>query len=115
MFPSGRWRGFWEQTYWGRQPMHDLVLRFADGRIAGEGNDIIGRFTFAGEYDQTGSVMLVKQYLGRHQVLYRGSYDGEGTIFGECHRAGGWRSGSRCRPGQSGPHARNLARRPAAA
>jgi hypothetical protein len=63
--------------------MHDLVLRFADGRIEGEGIDIIGRFTFAGEYDRTGSVTLVKKYLGRHQVLYQGSYDGEGTIFGE--------------------------------
>ena len=26
---------------------------------------------------------MVKQYLGRHQVFYQGTYDGEGTIFGE--------------------------------
>ena len=27
---------------------------------------------------------MVKQYLGRHQVLYEGQYDGEGTISGVC-------------------------------
>ena len=25
---------------------------------------------------------MVKQYIGKHRVLYRGGYDGEGTIFG---------------------------------
>jgi hypothetical protein len=79
---SGTWRGYWEQTFWGRQPMHDLVLHFADGRVEGRGVDIIGRFTFAGTYDERGNVTLTKQYLGKHAVLYRGTYDGEGTIFG---------------------------------
>jgi hypothetical protein len=83
MFPSGNWRGFWEQAGWGRQPMHDLVLRFADGAITGEGRDCIGAFTFAGSYDDRGQVRMVKQYAGRHQVLYEGSYDGEGTLFGQ--------------------------------
>jgi hypothetical protein len=82
MYPSGSWRGYWEQAGWGRQPMRELVLRFADGAVEGEGVDCIGRFTFAGEYGRDGSVTLVKQYVGRHRVLYRGSYDGEGTIFG---------------------------------
>ena len=25
MYPSGPWRGYWEQREWGRQPMRDLV------------------------------------------------------------------------------------------
>ena len=33
--------------------MGPLVLRFRDGRIEGEGRDIIGPFTFEGEYDGT--------------------------------------------------------------
>jgi hypothetical protein len=82
MFPSGSWRGYWEQLGWGRQPMHNLVLRFRGGAVQGEGTDCVGRFTFRGEYDDQGTVTLVKQYVGRHQVLYQGTHDGEGTIFG---------------------------------
>ena len=83
MYPSGVWRGYWEQQYWGRQPMGPLVLRFRDGQIEGEGRDVIGPFTFEGEYDDQGGIHMVKQYLGQHQVLYEGTYDGEGTIFGQ--------------------------------
>lgn len=82
MYPSGVWRGYWEQEGWGRQPMGPLALRFADGRIEGEGRDVIGPFVFTGEYDGHGSIRMVKQYLGRHRVQYSGSYDGEGTLFG---------------------------------
>ena len=82
MYPSGTWRGYWEDGIWGRQPMGPLVLRFADGRIEGEGRDVIGPFVFEGEYDEQGAIRMVKQYLGRHRVLYTGTYDGEGTICG---------------------------------
>src|SRR5262249_35068467 len=82
MYPSGPWRAYWEQLGWGRQVMHDLVLRFAGGAVEGEGRDCIGRFVFRGKYDRRGVIRMVKQYLGRHQVLYEGTYDGEGTIFG---------------------------------
>ena len=82
MYPSGAWRGYWEQLFFGRQPMHDLTLYFAAGRIDGAGRDMIGRFTFSGSYDNEGHVTLTKQYVGRHSVLYHGTYDGEGTIFG---------------------------------
>ena len=51
MYPSGRWRGHWEQTCWGRQAMHQLELHFAGGRVDGRGADLIGPFTFAGEYN----------------------------------------------------------------
>jgi hypothetical protein len=76
----------------GRQPMGPLLLRFHEGRIEGEGRDIVGPFTFTGEYDENGVVRMVKQYHGRrhHQVVYVGTYDGEGTIFGEWRIPVGW-------------------------
>ncbi len=81
MFLSGRWRGYWEQPGLGRQPMHDLVLQFAEGTIAGHGRDVVGQFTFAGSYNDRGEIMLIKQYPF-HQVLYKGEPDGEGAIVG---------------------------------
>jgi hypothetical protein len=72
--------------------MH-LVLRLGDGQIGGEGDDCIGPFSFSGHYDERGNVVMVKQYVGRHQVLYEGTYDGEGTIFGHWSISSPW-SGS---------------------
>jgi hypothetical protein len=84
MFLSGSWRGFWEQEHYGRQPMEAFVLNFRNGEVTGHGRDIVGRFTFSGEYDErTGRVKLVKQYRGKHQVLYEGGPDGEGCILGK--------------------------------
>jgi hypothetical protein len=90
MYPSGAWRGYWEQGAFGRQEMHGLVLRFAGGAVEGEGRDVIGRFTFRGRYDDRGTVALVKQYVGRHEVHYHGTYDGEGTIHGRWHIGENW-------------------------
>jgi hypothetical protein len=98
MYPSGRWRGYWEQVSWGRQPMQELILRFSSGQVQGHGVDVIGPFTFRGEYDEVGSVVLVKQYFKRHSVLYRGRYDGEGTIFGEWSIDESWRGPFALRP-----------------
>jgi hypothetical protein len=83
MYPSGVWNGYWEQTGYGRQRMRDFTLRFAGGSVAGEGHDMIGSFTVTGAYDTRGAIKLVKQYLGKHAVLYDGTHDGEGTIFGQ--------------------------------
>jgi hypothetical protein len=64
--------------------MSPLVLNFADGQVTGSGEDAVGAFTFAGTYDPgTGAVRMVKQYIGKHQVLYIGQPDGEGSIQGE--------------------------------
>lgn len=94
MYPSGRWDGFWVQEPWGRQAMTPFTLHFADGRVSGAGRDMVGRFTFSGEYDEaTGAVRMVKQYLGRHAVLYVGRPDGEGGIPGTW-AIGGLTSGS---------------------
>ncbi len=89
MYPSGRWDGFWVQSHCGRQAMSAFALRFADGRATGEGRDRVGVFTFEGEYHETtGAVRLVKQYIGKHQVLYVGQPDGEGSIAGTWYLVG---------------------------
>lgn len=91
MYPSGRREGFWVQKEFGRQPMHEFVLNFRDGDITGHGTDLIGEFTFAGAYDvQTGRVLMVKQYHGRHVVRYAGDPDGEGCIQGTWNIGDTW-------------------------
>ncbi len=63
--------------------MTPFYLHFANGNVTGEGKDVVGQFTFSGTYDEaTGRVRLVKQYVGKHQVLYVGQPDGEGSIQG---------------------------------
>jgi len=71
--------------------MTPFTLHFVAGCVTGEGRDVVGRFTFGGEYDEaTGEVRLVKQYIGKHQVLYVGRPDGEGSILGT------WSIGEHC-------------------
>jgi len=84
MYPSGTWRGFWEQRAHGRQEMSAFELHFRpNGQARGQGIDMVGPFTFAGSvYPVTGHVTLVKQYLGKHSVKYVGQPDGEGCIHG---------------------------------
>lgn len=91
MGDADTWEGFWEQDPYGRQPMVDVRLELRGGRVQGSGRDVIGEFTFRGSYDADGSVRLVKQYLGKHEVLYLGQYDGEGVVFGQWSI--GWDSG----------------------
>jgi hypothetical protein len=105
MFPSGRWQGYYEYNNGTREYMEGLVFRFADGQIEGEGWDPVGEFTFRGRYDERGSVTMVKQYLGQHQVLYRGTYDGEGTIFGRWSIGPHWTGPFAFRPERAAPAA----------
>jgi hypothetical protein len=63
--------------------MTRFSLSFAGGKVTGMGRDIIGPFVFSGVYEEaTGAVRLIKQYLGKHSVLYSGQPDGEGSIHG---------------------------------
>ena len=92
MYPSGQWDGFWFQESHGKQSMKAFVLRFSRGQIAGEGRDVIGRFTFSGANDvDNGEVVLMKQYVGKHRVLYRGKPDGEGCIAGTWSIGDNWK------------------------
>ena len=62
--------------------MEDLVIEFSAGLIRGSGRDVVGDFQMYGTMEPNGRVKIVKQYTGRHQVVYIGNYDGEGTMFG---------------------------------
>jgi len=86
---AGRWSGYWEARGWGRRSM-SLTLRLGQGRIDGEGDDCIGAFTFVGTYDENGRGSMVKQYIGQHRLHYEGTYDGEGTIFGQWSQGPMW-------------------------
>ena len=79
--------GWWEQVFFGRQPMENLPLSFDGRRIRGAGVDIVGPFTLEGLLDERGGVAMIKQYRG-HAVDYLGMYDGEGTMSGQ------WRIGA---------------------
>lgn len=58
--------------------MH-LDLVFEKGVVSGSGFDGIGRFSISGSYDEgTLECEWIKQYIGQHQVLYRGGADHHG-------------------------------------
>jgi hypothetical protein len=57
----------------------DLHLTFQNGRMSGEGQDDIGRFTIAGCYDATSfDCSWTKRYVGAHEVYYEGCREGKG-------------------------------------
>lgn len=82
MYPSGEWVGHWDQNGLGRQDMHDLVIEFDGNTLSGTGWDWVGKFTLSGTIYPDANVEIVKKYVNRHSVVYRGQHDGEGTIFG---------------------------------
>ncbi len=99
MYPSGQWDGFWFQEAFGKQKMTAFALRFSNGKITGEGGDVVGRFTFAGTYDiEKGDIAMVKQYIGKHRVHYSGKPDGEGCIGGTWMVEGVWKGPFLLRP-----------------
>jgi hypothetical protein len=71
-----------------------VSLEFRDGRIDGEGGDIIGPFTFKGRYDlKTGRCVLKKQYLHAHSVQYEGVSEGADLWLWGVWNVGGDRGG----------------------
>jgi hypothetical protein len=90
-YPSGPWTGFYLQ-WWlpGRHTM-TIDLAFDQGQMRADGSDIVGTFTFQGDYDRAdGNCNWVKTYLGRHRVTYKGVNEGQG-IWGvwEIRQLGG--------------------------
>src|SRR5262245_4706843 len=83
-FPSGEWVGFYlQQTPAGNKHPMDLALTFREGRLIGQGRDIIAKFDIRGRYDtKTDEVTFHKHYLGLHSVLYHGWNEGKG-IWGK--------------------------------
>lgn len=81
-------RGWWEQVFYGRQPMDPLAVTFDGRRIDGRGSDVVGAFALQGFVAADGRVSIEKRYLGRHSVMYEGQCDGEGKLWGVWALAG---------------------------
>ena len=78
LFSSGPWTGFFNYSSKDKHRM-DLDLTFASGRMSGNGNDDVGRFTVRGQYDvQSLECWWTKTYVGAHDVFYRGFREGKG-------------------------------------
>ena len=78
-FPSGLWRGFYNYNAGGVRHRQEMVLRFADGAMTGDGCDGVGPFRIHGSYDPTTrSVTWAKAYVGMHAVHYQGFREGKG-------------------------------------
>lgn len=75
-------RGWWEQVFYGRQPMENLALTVRGRRLEGGGSDVVGRFSLSGFVAADGRVSIEKAYHGRHSVVYEGQCDGEGRMWG---------------------------------
>jgi hypothetical protein len=85
--------GWWEQRWFGRRPMDDLRLAVAPPRLTGSGDDVVGPFVLDGSIAADGGVEIRKTYVGKHQVVYLGQYDGEGRLWGTwscCGDSGRW-------------------------
>lgn len=78
-FPSGPWVGFFTDKRMPGKHAMDLRLTFSAGRMLGDGRDWVGIFAIDGDYDVvSGACTFTKQYVGRHQVHYRGFNEGRG-------------------------------------
>ena len=80
--PHSPCSGWWEQRWFGRQPMEQLRLSVSAPRTEGSCTDCIGPFVLEGVIATNGSVTLQKTYVGKHDVTYDGQYDGEGRMWG---------------------------------
>jgi hypothetical protein len=90
-FPSGPWTGFFLQYWLPGRHTTNMQLTCRDGELDGTGRDRVGAYIIAGRYDLgTGRCEWLKQYLGKHAVVYRGVNDGSG-IWGvwEIRQLGG--------------------------
>lgn len=78
-FPNGAWTGFYLQWWMPGRHTMTIDLEFASGQLEAKGSDIVGPFTFRGEYDPSdGKCHWVKRYLGQHRVTYSGTNEGQG-------------------------------------
>ncbi len=85
--PNFQCDGWWEQLGYGRKPMTNLFIEFANGQLVGSGDDMVGPFVLNGHV-QGDQVVIRKQYLGQHAIDYHGTYNGEGVYFGDWRISG---------------------------
>jgi hypothetical protein len=79
-FPSGKWVGFFLQKWNPGRHQMELILRFANGVVTGEGRDAVGEFLIRGRYQvDDGKCHWHKRYIGKHDVFYKGYGEGKGV------------------------------------
>ncbi len=83
---SGIWTGHWVQN--GEIGEMQLDIEIKSNKISGNGSDQAGIFTLDGNYDDQGSVEIIKIYTGAHTVVYTGLYkdnviNGDWKIFAD--------------------------------
>ncbi len=79
-FPSGKWIGFFLQKWNPGRHQMELILRFFDGVVTGEGRDVVGEFLIRGRYQvDDGKCHWHKRYIGKHDVFYQGYAEGQGV------------------------------------
>jgi hypothetical protein len=78
-FPSGPWTGFFLQRAIPGRHLMEIRLTFRAGTLVGQGRDWVGSFVLQGHYNLAdGRCEWTKQYLGKHDVNYRGFNEGKG-------------------------------------
>ncbi len=92
-FPSGPWTGFFLQPDRpGRHGM-ELILKFENGAVSGEGRDRVGPFLIRGKFQvEDGKCWWTKSYIGQHDVTYMGFNEGKG-IWGTWEMESPWKGG----------------------
>lgn len=79
--PTGEWNGFYLENNRPQRGWMHLYMKFADGRIHGEGTDYVGPWTAKGTYDlDSGKCGWVKEYVGKHDVKYVGQVSETGIV-----------------------------------
>ena len=77
-FPSGKWVGFFTDKRMPGKHSMELLLTFRQGKMAGEGRDLVGEFRVEGEYHlDDGRTRFDKTYAA-HAIDYSGFNEGKG-------------------------------------
>ncbi|MEZ4775903.1 MAG: hypothetical protein R3D00_22175 [Bacteroidia bacterium] len=76
-----RCTGWWKQ-YNHREEMEGLLISIDGNSISGSGYDVVGMFILSGILSEDLSVNILKQYIDKHSVNYKGQFDGISRMWG---------------------------------
>jgi hypothetical protein len=78
-FRSGLYTGHWMQD--DNKGEMNTKLSFINGKVIGKGFDEVGPFQWSGTYKDN-DILMEKQYVGAHKVIYKGTKCGHGAFKG---------------------------------
>ena len=72
----------------------EFILK--NGDIESKGKDVVGEYLMQGKYDNTGNVNMLKQYIGKHSVNYKGiiAFNSKGSEINSFKINGKWYLGN---------------------